>query len=582
MTSAATGGGLRRTVASLPTGPRCASIVDSVKIPLRLIAPSLLTLAANAADPSLPPPGPGVVREEHVMIPMRDGTRLSAYVHLPPGAGPWPTIFEQRYAVITNTGSRLELNALASHGYVSARVSFRGSQLSEGVWRGYRALAWGGTRDGFDLCEWFASQPWSDGRVGTFGGSQGGFAQNFLAVTRPPHLVCQYMTDTGLSLYQEGYRLGGMAKPERFKKMDEVCRDPADNQALMAEWYRHPNYDGYWRAEDCSLHFDRMDVPCFTVGSWYDYMSQGSLASFVGRQHHGGPGSRGHQQLLVGPWLHGGLPKSNAIGELVYPENARFDTQEHMLRWFDHHLKGVDNGVEKDPAVRYYVMGAVGEPGAPGNVWRSATDWPVPAQDTAYYLHAGGSLDTAKPTDAGSSTLYKSDPGHPMVIPSTSFPGARDARGFETQPEVRTFTTPELTAPVEWTGKVRAELYVTSTARDTDFIVRVTDVYPDGRSILISDYARRARYRKGFEREVSLRAGKIYKVAFDVGSLSQVFNTGHRIRITVASTGAPFYEPNPQTGEPLTIGFPANAVIATNTVWHDRAHASRVIAPVVR
>ncbi|MBI5687357.1 MAG: CocE/NonD family hydrolase [Verrucomicrobia bacterium] len=513
---------------------------------------------------------------------MRDGTRLSAYVYFPPGQGPWPVVFEQRYAIITSAGSRKELATLASHGYVAARVNFRGSQLSEGVWRGYRALAWGELRDGYDLCEWFATQPWSNGKVGTFGGSQGGFAQNFLAVTRPPHLVCQYMTDTGLSLYHEGYRLGGATKPERFKRMDAIARNPADNRALMDKWFRHPTYDDYWRDEDCSLHFDRMNVPSFIIGSWYDFMSQGSIQSFIGRQHRGGPQSRGKQQLIIGPWLHGGSPKPNTIAEMVYPENAQFDTPSHMRRWFDHYLKGVNNGVEKEPSVRYYVMGAVGEPGAPGNVWRTAKDWPMPAQDTAYYFHEGGQLDTAKPVARASATSYVSDPCHPMEIPFTAFPGARDARKFEEQKEVRTFTTAPLTAPVEWTGKVRAELYVASTAKDTDFIVRVSDVYPDGRSILIVDYVRRARYRDGFEKEVLLQPGKIHRIAFDVGSLSQIFNTGHRIRVTVASTGAPFYEPQPQTGEPQTIEFPANTVVATNTVFHQRSHASRVIAPVVK
>ena len=545
--------------------------------------PVLFLLGAifRVSGAELPSLDLGGVREEHVMIPMRDGTRLSAYVYSPSGRGPWPVILEQRYAPITGNASRKELAALAAHGYVAARVNFRGSQLSEGVWRGYRALAWGEQKDGYDLVEWFARQPWSKGKVGTFGGSQGGFAQNFLAVTQPPHLVCQFMTDTGLSLFHEGYRIGGATRPERFKKMDPTARDPADNRALMADWLQHPDYDDYWRAEDCTLHIGRMNVPCFTVGSWYDFMSVGSIDSFVGRQHRGGPNSRSRQQLLLGPWLHGGSPKPNKIGELEFPENARFDTSAQMIRWFDHFLKGVDNGVERDPTVRYYVMGAVGEPGAPGNEWRTANDWPVASRETSLYLHADGKLDATTPVATASSTAYASDPRQPMQIPFVAFPGARDARAFEGQKDVRTFTTEPLAAPVEWTGKVRAELYVASTARDTDFIVRVTDVYPDGRSILIMDYVRRARYRDGWENQVLMQPGRIYKVAFDVGSLSQIFNRGHRIRITVASTGDPFYEPNPQTGEAFTNDFPANAVAATNTIFHERAQASRVIAPVV-
>jgi hypothetical protein len=459
-------------------------------------------------------------------------------------------------------------------------VNFRGTYQSEGTWVGYRALGWGDLQDGFDTCEWLAKQPWCTGKVGTFGSSQGGFAQNFLAVARPPHLVCQYMVDTGLSLFQEGYRIGGLTRPDRFKSMDKVARDPADNRRLMEEWFRHPTYDDYWKAEDCSLHFDRMDVPCFTIGSWYDFMNQGSIASFRGRQHHGGPNSRGKQWLAIGPWLHGRLNKTNRVGDLVYPANAAWPEEEHLVRWFDHWLKGKENGIEKDPAVRYYVMGAVGEKEAPGNVWRDAADFPPESTPTPLYLREDGRLSPDAPTAEASSTGYKSDPLHPMAIRGTAFPGAKDARPFETQPEVRTFTGEPLAKPVEWTGRVRAELFVSSTAKDTDFIVRVSDVYPDGRSILIMDYPIRARYREGFDKEVPMEPGKVYPVAFDVGWLSQVFNAGHRIRVTVASTGAPLYEPNPQTGKPLTIEFPEDAVVATNTMHHERGHASRIVAPV--
>ena len=148
-----------------------------------------------------------------------------------------------------------------------ALVNFRGTHLSEGSWVGYRALQWGELQDGHDTCEWLAGQDWCTGKVGTFGSSQGGYAQNYLAVTRPPHLVCQYMIDTGLSLFHEGYRIGGTTRPERFKGMDAVCRNAEDNRKLLAEWFRHPHYDEYWRAEDCTLHFDKMNVPCMTIGS---------------------------------------------------------------------------------------------------------------------------------------------------------------------------------------------------------------------------------------------------------------------------------------------------------------------------
>ncbi len=544
----------------------------------------------------------GTARESHVMIPMRDGKRLSAYLYLPPDdeprtdksagggskvggskvGGRWPVIFEQRYASLRGRSTREAAARLTEAGFAVALVNFRGTQLSEGAYVGYRALQWAKLQDGYDTCEWLASQDWCTGKVGTMGGSQGGYAQNYLAVTQPPHLVCQYMIDTGLSLFHEGYRIGGITRPERFKTMDGVCRDPLDNRRLLAEWFQHPEYDKYWQDEDCTRHFDKMNVPCFTIGSWYDFMNQGSIASFQGRQHRGGENSRGHQQLLVGPWLHGRANKSNRVGELVYPENAAWPVHDHMVRWFSHYLKGEDNGVQDDPAVRYYVMGAAGEEGAPGNVWRSADDFPVAAVSTPMFLRRDGVLSKSRPQQPTGFSSYVSDPLQPMVIAGRSFPGARDASDFEGQAEVRTFTTEPLTEPVEWTGRILAELFVSSTARDTDFIVRVSDVYPDGRSILIVDYPWRARYREGFDREVLMKPGEVCKIAFPVGWVSQIFNRGHCIRVTIASTGAPLYEPNPQTGKPLTIEFPDDAVKATNTIHHNRQHASRIIAPAVQ
>jgi len=540
----------------------------------------LLMLGARslAAEPDI---DLGDVTEQHVMVPMRDGVKLSVYLYVPKGEGPWPALLEQRYANARAARTRQELAELASHGYVVALQNFRGTQLSEGRYVGYRALGWGEKQDGYDTVEWLAAQAWCNGKIGTFGSSQAGYAQNFLAVTGPPHLVCQYMIDTGLSLFHEGYRIGGATRPERFKRMADVCRDPVDNQRMLAEWFQHPNYDDYWADENCALHFDKMNVPCFTVGSWYDFMCQGSVESFIGRQHHGGANSRGSQQLLVGPWLHGRFNKLNKVGDIEYPENATFDMLTHMVRWFDHHLKGVDNGIDRDATVKYYTMGAVGEADAPGNVWRTTDDWPIAGKSTGYYLQSEGKLTTNQPTAKVGDTAFLADPLKPAEIAGTGFPGARDARAFEEQKEVRTFTTEPLSEPVEWTGEVHAELYVSSSAKDTDFIVRVSDVYPDGRSILIADYIRRARYRAGFEQEVFMEPGEVYKLRFHIGWLSQIFNRGHRIRVTVASTGAPFYEPNPNTGEPLTIEFPDDVVVAKNTVHHNSQHASRIIVPVV-
>jgi putative CocE/NonD family hydrolase len=167
-----------------------------------------------------------------------------------------------------------------------------------------------------------------------------------------------------------------------------------------------------------------------------------------------------------------------------------------------------------------------------------------------------------------------------MSLPYTGFPGARDARGFEQQSEVRTWTTDVLSDPVEWTGEVTAEVWVSSTAKDTDFILRVSDVYPDGRSILLMDYPQRARYRDGFERQHLLTPGEPAKLAWHIGFTSIIFNKGHRIRVTIASTGAPFYEPNNQTGGAQTVDWMKTTQHAINTIWHDAGHPSRIIVPL--
>ena len=531
---------------------------------------SSTTSALQAADKIT------VVDEQHVMIPMRDGVRLSAWVYLPEGVGPWPVLMEQRYVDVH--AARGRYTRLAQQGYVVAGINFRGTALSEGRFVGYRDLAWGRKRDGYDATEWLAKQRWSNGKVGSFGSSQAGFAQNLQAVTQPPHLVCQFMVDTGLSLFHDGYRMGGSTRYVQFRVMEQFCRNPQDNRLLVEEWTRHPNYDAYWEAEDARRYFDKMDVPCFTVASWFDDpKGDSSIRSFIGRQHRGGARSRGRQKLLIGPWPHGG-GKGNVVGDLTYPANARASVEDLMLRWFGHYLQGKETGITRAPTVRYYVTGATGEPDAVGNVWRDAVDFPPVSTATSLYFQRAGALASEPPAADGGATAYTSDPARPATMPALV---SRDMRPYESDPGVISFTSPTLTDPTEWSGQVHVELFVTSTARDTDFIVKVCDVYPDGRSIALINSVRRARYREGFEQERFLDREEVARIAFDLGWLSQIFNRHHRIRVTVASTGTPYYEPNPQTGTRLTSGPPTTTQVAVNRVLHNQRHASRIIVPSI-
>jgi putative CocE/NonD family hydrolase len=265
---------------------------------------------------------------------------------------------------------------------------------------------------------------------------------------------------------------------------------------------------------------------------------------------------------------------------MVYPENAKWPELQHMVRWFDHWLKGAENGVEKEPIVRYYVMGAAGEDGAPGNVWRSSGDWPPKTRSLSFYFRKDAALELAGPVEGHESTTLASDPSRPVEIPGRSFPGAKDARALEQQKDVCTWTTAPLDAPLEVTGEVKAEVWVRTDVKDTDLILRVSDVYPDGRSMLLMDYPIRARYREGFERQNLLVPGEPALLAWHIGWTSIVINKGHRIRVALTSTGAPLYEPNPQNGEKQTADWFKNPRPALHEILHERAHASRICLPI--
>jgi uncharacterized protein len=546
---------------------------------------SLLALpragAASAPKPLPPVPLEGLI-QERLSVPARDGVPLAGWVIRPDRPGKFPAIFEQRHADITAPSLRRAAAEVARAGYAVAMFNWRGTHDSGGRFISFRSLGWGEVRDGYDLCEWLAVQPWCSGSVGTYGGSQGGYAQNYLAPTRPPHLVTQYIVDTGLSFFHDGYRVGGTTRPLKYRGQAEASGSVADNEVLLAERDAHPNYDDFWQLEDASRRFAEMNVPAFITGSWFDFLVDATIRTWIGRQHHGGPNSRGKQQLLLGPWLHGRLNKSYKTGELVFPEHAAWPESAHMVRWFDYWLKGVDNHITDDAPVRYFVMGACGEPGAPGNVWREARDWPVAATATKLHLHPGGRLAPELSTEKSTGTTLHSDPLNPVPMATRRALGATDVREFETHREVRTWTTDALAVPVEWTGEVKAEIWLSSTAPDTDLILRVSDIYPDGRSILLMEFPMRARYRAGWDRQVLLVPGEPALLKWHVGWTSMIFNRGHRIRMTLTSTGAPFFEPNNQTGGPQTHDWLKDARPADHTIWHDASHRSCIIVPVMK
>ncbi len=283
----------------------------------------------------------------------------------------------------------------------------------------------------------------------------------------------------------------------------------------------------------------------------------------------------------MGPWTHaiGKMP----AGELTFPNATRVPVEYDPLRWFAHHLKGVDNGAEKEPAVAYYVMGDTATPGAPGNEWRFANDWPIPAKETAVYLTGDRRLSLEKPSADVAPQEYTFDPANPCPTLGghnlTIDRGSMDQRKIEGRDDVLVFSSDVLDKPVEVTGRIFAKIFISSSAADTDLSVRLCDVYPDGRSMLIAEGIQRLRYRKSREKPEPLTPGQVEEVSIDCWSTSQIFNTGHRVRVTITSSNFPRFDVNPGTAQPWSEA--GEKVKQTNRIHCDAEHPSRLVVPVV-
>ena len=349
-------------------------------------------------------------------------------------------------------------------------------------------------------------------------------------------------------------------------------------------------YDDVARRLDMENYFSDITIPMFNVGGWYDIFLQGNIDNFVGLQTRGGKGARGNQKLVMGAVGHGRIR-----GDLKYPEDAgRLGAgQEEQLRFFDHWLKGADNGIMDEPAIRYYVMGDTMDESAPGNEWRTADNWPPPAEITPFYLQAGNrlSFDGTRTDGNGDAdanlkeTSYVYDPNDPVPTVggnNLSLPiGPMDQREVSGRSDVVKFETAPLDYAIEIVGRSHVELYVSTSAEDTDFIVKLIDVYPNGYEALVMDQGRRLRFREGTEKMVKGVPGKVYKIDVDLWSTALVFNKGHKIAIHVTSSNSPRFEAHSNTWEPVW-DYKTDAVKATQTIHHSEEHPSKLLLPVTK
>jgi len=571
---------------------------------------AILGAYANGAD------GYEVTIERGLTMKTRDGVTLRADVCRPKADGKFPVLLTR--TPYDKNGVRSFCQKAAARGYVVIAQDVRGRYSSEGDWYPFKFES----QDGYDTVEWAAALPYANGKVGMFGGSYVGATQFLAAIAQPPHLagICPNYT---ASNYHDGWTYQGGAFEQWFNEtwtsglaFDTLGR-LAENASSSDEWKQklpllsypvlkmpssaalapyfvdwllHPDYDDYWKRWSIEDHYSQIRVPVFSMGAWYDIFLGGTLRNFERlRKEAGTESARCGQRLWVYVGGHAGGWNSRKVGAVDFGEKLSFDLDDVMLRWYDHLLKGVANGIEQEKPVRIFVMGK--------NDWREEEDFPLQrATPTRYYLHSskaangalgGGTLSTALPAEEPADH-YIYDPEN--AVPTIGGPlccealatgiGPEDQRPAETRDDVLVFSTSAFTQNTEVTGPVQLDLYVSTSALDTDFTGKLVDVWPDGFAQNLTEGILRLRYRNSEEKPELANPGQVYHIHLDLWATSNVFLPGHKLRLEVSSSNFPRFDRNLNTGDDQARG--TQMVRATNVIYHDKIHSSALILPVVQ
>lgn len=503
-------------------------------------------------------------------IPMRDGVELTTDIYLPdPEAKNLPCIL-LRSPAGRHAATAQMYTPLIKQGYMVVVQDTRSAMDSEGKTFPYLADGWGKLQDGFDTIEWIAKSPYSNGKIGTAGWSAMGITQLLLAPTAPDGLKCQFIGVAAPNIYHYAAFPGGTLLKNQVEGWLGMC---AKDPSVLHEIINQPVYNDFWHLFNSLPHASKVNVPAIHYGGWFDIFSQGTIDAFLARQENGGEGAKGSQKLLMGPWTHL-YPQQPKIGDFDVPKGGEKPTYDlSPERLFARYLKDENNEFENLPAVTYYVMGPFDGSPSSGNVWKSAQKWPVDATFTPFYLTQNLELVEAfKPADSGKrSYLHQNENPVPTIGGNNLFleSGPKDQRSIEQRPDVLVFSTAPLTEDIEVTGRVLAKLFVSSTEPHGDVAIRLTDVYPDGKSILILD----SLTHMGHPHNVSLKPNIPSEVQVDLWSTSIVFAKGHRIRVIVSGSNFPRFHNTfvkTENGKaPFTIHF-------------SEKEPSQIILPIVR
>lgn len=530
--------------------------------------------------PALPAP-------ETFMVPMRDGVKLATDVSMDKTKCPCPVIVARTPYGRKNQSLGIPPDALLTKGYAVAVQDMRGRFDSGGVSVVFFDDGWGERQDGYDTIEWLAKQSWSNGKICSYGASALGISQNMMAGSVPPHLTCQVIMVAASSLYhQAAFQGGGFRKglAEGWLKNNSFALN------VLKQFEGNPDYNALWKQVDSETRHEMMTAPALHIGGWYDIFQAGTLNSFTGRQNHGGKGARGNQKLLMGPWTHG--IGYQPMGDYKFPDAETHDTlmRDMIIKFLDYWLKGDDNGIMKEPAVTYYLMGDLEEKGA-WNAWKTADAWPpVKTQTKTFYIHDNAAMSDATPQTEEKTETFTFDSANPVPTYGGNnlnpiregFIGPKDQRPVENRKDVLLYTTTPLDKPITVLGQMSFVVYASSTAKDTDFTAKLTDVYPDGKSVLIADGIVRARKREGIAKEVLMQPGKIYKFTIDLWSTAYVFNKGHAVRVALSSSNYPRFDVNPNTGGKFKLFNKKKDkfVSAAQTVYHTKKYPSALLLPL--
>lgn len=553
-----------------------------------------------------------LIRED-IQIPMRDGVKLGAILYRPESNNKFPAIVYRTPYGVDDYDSYAEFPLKAAkQGYLVFLVDVRGRLRSEGEFEAYRNEK----NDGYDVIEWVAQHPNCDGKVGTYGGSYPGIVQWQAMSQVPPHLVAAAPEMTPIGSHHFMFYGGAFSHPwidwftpyilaDKRKRANDTS-GPWDDEPATEEWeksdrrqwynYRplaelpllkkyapeyyqwlaHPDSSSWWDFLNTGNDFGKFRNPVFLESGWYDaaYGPEGATRAFNKMKDAATDVARQQTKLILGPWNHTSLnTRKTKFGEVEFGTNAGIDYDEELLRWFDSLMK--EGSPQRSlPRVSIFVMGE--------NKWRGENEWPLRRTVyTPYYLHSEGTLTTVPPA-TGKPASFVFDPSNPFWDVSYEKSSPYDQRENEKRSDVVVYTSQPLESDLEVTGEVSMEVFVSSSAKDTDFTFTLCDVYPDGRSInlhgLDEGYLR-MRYRNSLSTQELMKPGEIYNIKIGKVYTANLFRKGHRVRVYITSSKAPHYDPNPNTG--TEIATEKNLTSATNTIYHDARHPTKLILPTI-